>query len=352
MEDSAEPSLSVGLGFARAQQQLKAIHGSSLATSSDEYQEQVHGVVKQLRQCLEQIRQLALFSSNETPDDYSTGELKLVLTTAYLGEALQKISSMDGRTAILEEAKAHYKQFLSTCRDLGIANQPEQPAEGTAASQNPGHSRMQKLERFKQQRAMQQEIDEIEARLARDSADDEDMEEVEREYAVKLIELKVHQVQDDLSLLDSELDMARQMDEMRKSAVQQQDSRAPSTEWRLDPHSYAQINPQTGRAARPTFNDRGQPMQPFVLTNKRQQIKDNVFRPGWALPTMSVDEYLEQERERGNIISGGGKEPDPKPEIDDNDYEALDAEVMKQREWDDFTDNNPRGAGNRGGNRG
>ncbi|KAJ1752139.1 Type 2A phosphatase-associated protein 42, partial [Coemansia sp. RSA 1824] len=97
---------------------------------------------------------------------------------------------------------------------------------------------------------------------------------------------------------------------------------------------------------------RGQPTRPFVLTNNRQMIKDQVFRPGWALPTMSVDEYLQQEQERGNIISGGGKEPEPKAEIDDNDYDALDAEVVKQREWDDFKDNNPRGAGNMGGNRG
>ncbi|KAJ1933327.1 Type 2A phosphatase-associated protein 42, partial [Linderina macrospora] len=62
--------------------------------------------------------------------------------------------------------------------------------------------------------------------------------------------------------------------------------------------------------------------------------------------------YLQQEQERGNIISGGGKEPDEKPEIDDNDHDALDAETMKQREWDDFKDNNPKGMGNRGGNRG
>ncbi|KAJ2070950.1 Type 2A phosphatase-associated protein 42 [Coemansia sp. S142-1] len=67
---------------------------------------------------------------------------------------------------------------------------------------------------------------------------------------------------------------------------------------------------------------------------------------------MTIDEYLKQEEERGGIISGGGKEPDAKPEIDDNDHEALDAETMKKREWDEFTDNNPKGAGNRGGNRG
>lgn len=41
-------------------------------------------------------------------------------------------------------------------------------------------------------------------------------------------------------------------------------------------------------------------------------------------------------------------EPPEKEETDDNDYEALDAETMKKREWDEFVEANPRGAGNRG----
>ncbi|KAJ2343143.1 Type 2A phosphatase-associated protein 42 [Coemansia sp. RSA 2618] len=354
MEDSTTADVSVGLGFARAQQQLKAINSSSLASSSDEFQKQVSKVVKQLRQCVDQIRQLSLFSSNETVDDYSTSELKLILAHAYLGEALQKVSSVDDRVSVLDQALQHYKQFLKTCQDLSIIKQSESStAEAKKkASQDPGLARVQKIERFKKLQAMQKETAELEARLGGDD-DDDDMEEVEREFAVKLIELKVHQVQDDMGLLESEIEMARQMAEMKKSAMErQQDSRAPSTEWRLDTHSYREINPQTGQPDRPIFNERGQPTRPFVLTNNRQQIKNSVFRPGWALPTMSVDEYLQQEQERGNIISGGGKDPEPKAEIDDNDHDALDAEVMKQREWDDFTDNNPRGAGNRGGNRG
>lgn len=53
-------------------------------------------------------------------------------------------------------------------------------------------------------------------------------------------------------------------------------------------------------------------------------------------------------REKGinsSIISG---EQPEKPPIDDNDYDALDAETMKKREWDEFVEANPKGAGNRG----
>jgi len=50
----------------------------------------------------------------------------------------------------------------------------------------------------------------------------------------------------------------------------------------------------------------GKPLRPFVLLDKRQQLKDGVFGPGHNLPTMTIDEYLEEERRRGGIIEGGG----------------------------------------------
>jgi immunoglobulin-binding protein 1 len=48
------------------------------------------------------------------------------------------------------------------------------------------------------------------------------------------------------------------------------------------------------------------PLRPFIITSKREEIRQGVFRPGWRLPTMTIDEYLELERARGNIIEGGG----------------------------------------------
>ncbi|KAJ2782662.1 Type 2A phosphatase-associated protein 42 [Coemansia javaensis] len=390
MEDgAAAEEVPLRVGFAQAQQKLRALGASTLASRSDEYQELVRALVQQLRACLDQIRRLSLFSANESADDYTTSELRLVLTDAYLGEVLQKVNDgQRSRTEILEQALAHYRKFLSTCRDLGVGKQQQQKQrekEGEGEDEegarrgaaDAGQARMQKIERLRRQRAMEKEVAELEARLAAgDGAgrkgredDDEDLDDVEREHAVKLIELKIHQVTDDIGLVQSELEMARQMDAMRSArpSAAASDPRRPGAaagsaaaaaaaggapdEWRLDAPARGQIDPRTGKL-RPTFNARGQPMQPFVLTNDRQRIKDGVFRPDWALPTMTVDEYLEQERQRGNIISGGGKEPDPRPEISDNDHDALDAEVDKQREWDDFKDDNPRGWGNRGGNRG
>ena len=53
------------------------------------------------------------------------------------------------------------------------------------------------------------------------------------------------------------------------------------------------------------------PLQPFTILpsgtgGDRARFRDQVFQADYRLPTMSIDEYLEIERQRGNILTGGG----------------------------------------------
>jgi hypothetical protein len=52
------------------------------------------------------------------------------------------------------------------------------------------------------------------------------------------------------------------------------------------------------------------PLRPFTIlpsnATERARLQTEVFGPGYKLPTMTVDEYLQIERERGNILTGGG----------------------------------------------
>lgn len=53
-----------------------------------------------------------------------------------------------------------------------------------------------------------------------------------------------------------------------------------------------------------------QPLRPFTIlpsdAGERARLQSQVFGPGHRLPTMSIDEYLEIERQNGNILTGGG----------------------------------------------
>ncbi|CAI4211351.1 unnamed protein product [Parascedosporium putredinis] len=56
---------------------------------------------------------------------------------------------------------------------------------------------------------------------------------------------------------------------------------------------------------------------------------------------MSIDEYLDEEFKRG-----GGDASFQRPEPDEDNIEKADAETYKAREWDEFTEANPKGSGN------
>jgi hypothetical protein len=77
----------------------------------------------------------------------------------------------------------------------------------------------------------------------------------------------------------------------------------------------------------------------------REGIKQGVFRPDVALPSMSLDEFARREMQ----TIAKQKEQAKTSKV----YEATEEEQEKKaREWDDWKDLNPKGSGNRGGNRG
>lgn len=86
--------------------------------------------------------------------------------------------------------------------------------------------------------------------------------------------------------------------------------------------------------------------QPFKLVRDRKQVADSVFSHDYNLPTMTIDEYLDLEMKRGNIISGGGAASAIKAEPDEDDEAYQEAQLLKDREWDEFKDMYKRGSGN------
>ena len=96
----------------------------------------------------------------------------------------------------------------------------------------------------------------------------------------------------------------------------------------------------------PILSSDGKPLRPFTLLDSRQSLQQGVFRPDHNLPTMTIDEYLEEEKRRGGIIEGGGEQSGIRPEPDEDNLEKADAETMKARAWDEFKEENPKGSGN------
>ncbi|KAJ9099584.1 hypothetical protein QFC20_005650 [Naganishia adeliensis] len=141
--------------------------------------------------------------------------------------------------------------------------------------------------------------------------------------------------------------------------------------WRLD--APLRIGGRRGKVAE-LIDDRGkadlsnrvQPTQPFTILpstglqnlSDRARLQSEVFRSGHRLPTMTIDEYLEEERQRGNIITGGG--PESENQLTESEQLAIDAEDdgtiagelkseqkrQKEEKWARYTDTHRKGEGN------
>jgi immunoglobulin-binding protein 1 len=170
-----------------------------------------------------------------------------------------------------------------------------------------------------------------------------------RELYVAEINFDVHQTFQSLDMISQELSILSMIQQAppisTEGSVNDERRRQKS-----DGYSERPDGPGTmgglGRRGGPLLSSSGKPLQPFTLLNKRSELQRGVFRAGHNLPTMTMDEYLEEERRRGGIIDGGGAASAAQPEADEDDMEQVDAATMKAREWDEFVEANPKGAGN------
>lgn len=336
---------SLGQLFTFGQNIMTELENTSLSSIDQEYQQKVNMGIAFLNKANILVSRLHLFSSNEIIDEINTNDLKFLLIPSYLGDLTLKKTGIDNRADVLNEAKEWIQNFLNTCQNNEIINKEDislmQQLEG---GKNPGapQQRDQKIARYKREKELKQTVQDLRQQLDQlnEENEDRDVDDVERDWVQYLIQVEIMKALENWHAIEQELVMVKEMEIMKEMMQKRGQSSL------VEQNSQVNTRANWGRD-KPLMTKEGRPLQPFVITGKREQFKNQVFGPGYNLPTMTIDQYLEQEMERGNIIQGGG-EPPEKEEIDDNDYEALDAETMKKREWDEFTEANPKGAGNRG----
>lgn len=157
------------------------------------------------------------------------------------------------------------------------------------------------------------------------------------------------------------------------SSTRPRDGEEHDNTWRLD-RSAVQYRP------RDLISGGGRVLRPFTILpstsqlSDRERLKGEVFRNGHRLPTMTIDEYLDEENKRGNIITGGGcviSSPDYAVDTDINSQASADAPTtsellalssendgtmrgneaaeekrLKEEYWAQYGEQNKKGAGN------
>ncbi|GJJ68196.1 immunoglobulin-binding protein 1 [Entomortierella parvispora] len=342
--------------FQKAEALYLDLQNATAPSNSDEFQGKVNQSIKGFQRSADMVRQLSLFSENEFMEDISTKDLRFLLTEYYLGELFLKIVSPD-RLADITKSKDHFDHFLLQCETHDILTPQDKKYHEqltTNAPKDAATRRGEKIARFKREKEMKTQIEEFHKVLGTTNSGYEgelssEMEDQYRDFVLLHLQFAIFQTMEQLIGIQQEIPMLKQMQE-RRNAEGSNDARS-SNRSNADARDGKVDDSRIWNATGPLMDPKGRPLRPFVITNKKAEMMKGVFRPGHSLPTMSIEEYLDQEIERGNFLSGGTEEP-KKKEADDNDDAAIDAETLKARNWDDFKDDNPKGWGNKGGRHG
>ncbi|EKG16740.1 TAP42-like protein [Macrophomina phaseolina MS6] len=338
--------------FASAEAKRKELE-SSYDSNSDAYQQKLQSAIATYEECLTVADRVSLFSSNEALEDVSSGDIQYMLIDYHLAELVQRITGSD-RKATLLRARQSYERFFKLLDSYDVLSKSDaklyekyQEAPNsfsTASTTDPAARRETKIARFRTEKDLKAKLEHLNQNPSAFQNDEDAL----RQLHLTNIALCVHQAFASLESMAQELQILAMAPPAPPPSAGSATGDARQRDRRGDGYSERLDAPLAGLANRvgPILSADGKPLRPFTLLDNRQRVQQGVFRPDHTLPTMTIDEYLEEERKRGGIIEGGGEQSGIRPEPDEDNMEKADEETLKARAWDDFKDENPKGAGN------
>ncbi|KAF2423593.1 phosphatase 2A-associated protein [Tothia fuscella] len=343
--------------FNEAENLRSTLDSSTTPTNSTSFQENLASAISTYEECLRVANRISLFSPNETLEDINSSNLQYLLLNFHLAELEQRITGGDRRGHV-EKRRGLYEKCLKLLDMYDLLGRAdarlyEEYLDSTAAAggfsiTGKGDAvarRELKISRFKEEKELKRKLEHLRQNPLALQNDDDGL----RDLHLTSISLAIHQTFQQLESLALESQIlamappapARTHPDQPPDARERNGTGANGYSDRLDT-PLSRLNNLQG----PILSKEGKPLRPFTLLDKRTELRQGVFRPDHSLPTMSIDEYLEEEKKRGGIIEGGGEASGIRPEPDEDNYAKGEEETMKARAWDDFTEENPKGSGN------
>ncbi|KAL1746332.1 serine/threonine protein phosphatase PP2A-associated protein [Schizophyllum fasciatum] len=375
--------------FSRALSAASKAH--DLPTADDATQDLIKASLADLQDVNARVLDLSLFSPNETLEDISTSDLVYLFTPYAIAVVLGRVKALEHeyRMQLLQQAEIKLRTYVTTLEYYNIIPEDERKLHerGNASIPDPARRRETKIKQFQKEKELKGRVEALRKRRNQRAAednespndfdligsllpapsthsaeeDDAQTDEILRETTLILLRLCYAKAQAELGSIQQELDLLRSAppepshtssasSDPRSRQRQEQDAM-----WRIDV-------PQGPGPNGPLLDPNGKPLRPFTIlpagAADRARLQDQVFGPGYNLPTMTVDELLQVEQERGKFISGGGKASESA--LTESEQLALDAEMdgtaegerrgeekrLKDENWAQYTDTHARGAGN------
>lgn len=340
--------------YDEAEQKRTTIENSFNSNSST-FQEKLLSAIELYEQCSRIADRISLFSPNESLEDISSADLQYLLLNYRIAELVLRINNRE-RKGNLQRAQKSYERYLTQLDNYDMLSKSdaslfeqyqEAPTTFSTVSTSDAAARRDiKVKRFKEEKALKQKLEYLQRNRSILQNDDNTY----RDLQLANIAFYTHQTFQSLESIALELHIlslappSPPPDALQRTPDARENSGRSGETYseRLD----APLSQLSAGVRGPLLDNKGKPLRPFTLTSKRQEFRNGVFRPDHNLPTMTIDEYLEEERRRGGIIDGGGPQSEIKPQVDEDDMDLADRETMKAREWDEYVEANPKGSGN------
>lgn len=298
------------------------IDTSSAPTNSTDFQSAVDNNIQVALRLVENVRELSMFSDNETVDEISTQDIRFLLVHAIAASLhSKKQCDISSRAELIETITSHYLSFVKQCSEYEIGNSLQM--QKRISSQNStshfggkkdlasmNADREAKIALYRKAKLQAQQVQEMESKLHD--------EEIARKYWLLQIEKWIATAVDEVQSMKMELEMLNRFKNVPREEIEK--SRQPK-------------NP---------------PKKPFILTKDKLQAA--VFGAGYpSLPTMTLDEFYEKEVAAGRMPDQASQPASNATPLDNgSDSDANeDEKLKKQRDFDDWKDTHRRGAGNR-----
>lgn len=344
---------------------------SSLRQDSTEYQAQLASLIERLLYLKTTIySKVALFSSNETIEDISTGSIKFLSIDFYLAQMCSRKQTTSAQMTdslqrnrmklkFLEKSVQLFMQFIQALYDFEILDQflkkkidsfensykptlEEFYAQSASKNDLSGAQlkRQQKIENYRQAKAVNEHLSFLQAKLAerdetQDNGDDED--EIMREMELQRLKHLSYEAMNTVEQILYETELLANFTKNPPAAIDEKEQESEKGDQKDFTEKLESLN-------QPLLSKEGKILRNFTLIDKRTQLQQKVRGYGQYGPTMSVEEFLAKEWEEGRVLQGG--EPEPSHDEDEESEKWQDEQTYKARYWDDFKEANPKGSGN------
>ncbi|KAI0464677.1 hypothetical protein LJB42_002297 [Komagataella kurtzmanii] len=323
--------------FQSALKGVNNIANSNLRKDSTEFSLKLEQIIHQLDNVKSSILRLALFSINETIEEIATKHIQYLSIDYYIASCLELNMDRKSRAKTLKSSQKFYLQFLHSLDNYEILDKsqsqllehfkdPYNPTLEELRPSDPTQRREYKIENFKQEKALNERLKII------DQVDNLDDEVVRQVYIdqLKLFALKALQSYEGNML---ELEVLKNIFEPKIEEEDHPDEVLPF-----------EYTDKLETLKSPLVSKQGRVLKPFTIVSDRNQLRSKVYGTGQVLPSMTVEELVEQELQNGGMV---------KPQQPQDNYEEAedtdkyhDQETYKARQWDEFKEANPKGSGN------